>query len=73
MNNRFIKLVGENDRTLIDCANIIITSVTDGILRIDCCAITSNKAHIDKFIRGYASYHGLEEELVRGVLIEDCK
>ncbi|MDD4805019.1 MAG: hypothetical protein PHN69_07830 [Candidatus Pacebacteria bacterium] len=70
MNNRFIKLLGENDRTLIDCANITITSITDGVLWIDCCAITSNKEHIDKFIRGYSAYKGLEEELVRGVLIE---
>ena len=73
MNNRFIKLIGENDRTLIDVKNITIISITDGILWIDCCAVTGNKEHIDKFISGYASYHGLEEDLVRSVLIEDCK
>jgi hypothetical protein len=32
MNNRFIKLVGENDRTLIDVKNIAIISITDGMI-----------------------------------------
>ena len=71
MNNRFVKIINDNDRTLIDCKNITTVSITDGILWIDCCAITSNIEHIDKFIRGYASYHDLDEELVRSVLIED--
>ena len=71
MNNRFIKLIGENDRTLIDCANIAIVSITDGVLWIDCCPVTSNVDYIDKFITGYAAYKGLEDEMVRGVLIEN--
>lgn len=72
-NNRFIELIYENDRSLIDVKNVAITSITDGILWIDCCAVTSNVEHIDKFIKGYASYHGLEEETVRGILIENSK
>jgi hypothetical protein len=68
--NRFLFLHNDVCKRLIDISNVTDICIIEGNLVVDSIFITDEPEEIDKFLKGYCTYHDIDFDVIYKKLID---